>query len=159
MRLPQLKQMACDVATHMLMSDSIFLKNRLGQEFVRVCYPSLVKREIDKEKMRIPSPEICFRKEQILTMDYAVEFQGFVSRIIFEPAGIFNTAGLLLWSLARFYRPDIMIESGTGRGYSSQILAGALDQNRNGAVLKCLSLFEENAMGIAARHLQKYPFS
>lgn len=97
-------------------------------------------------------------EDQFVSKRYVAEFEGHLQAISFELAGIVNTAALLLYSLVRHYKPLVFVESGTGRGYSTQIIARALQRNANGARLLTFGVNQKGCLDIARENLADFEF-
>ena len=97
-------------------------------------------------------------EERFVTPALRQEFERLLPALQYEPGGLVNTAGLVLYAMIRSYRPKFFVESGTGRGYSTQIIAEALQANRNEPALLTFGLNHEGSLDAARARLARYPF-
>ncbi|MBI4342273.1 MAG: class I SAM-dependent methyltransferase [Candidatus Omnitrophica bacterium] len=117
-------------------------------------YPWMIQTCLARERsMALPPIEPRF-----VTPAIQGEFEQLIATMRYEPHGIVNTAGLLLYAMVRHYRPRLFVESGTGRGYSTQFIAEALRANGNGARLVTFGLAHDDNLQAARERLARYPF-
>ena len=74
----------------------------------------------------------------------------------FRKTGIYHTDGLLIWSLIEKYKPKIMVETGTGRGISSQIIVKGLNFFSEGSKLVTIGTGEPNVIKEAKNNLSRF---
>ena len=91
--------------------------------------------------------------------DYLGEFQEFSSQVKASGRNPLNTEMFFLWCLIRTTRPQLVIESGTFRGYSAHFICEALRQNDNQAEFVTFGYNLENCLPHARQRLAKYPFA
>ena len=93
-----------------------------------------------------------------IILQYEDEFRKFAETQAYQPAGMVNTALLVIYSMIRHTRPKVIIESGTKHGYSSVFIAEALQKNGSNCSFYCLSLFERGEYQNVLDKLSSYPF-
>ena len=91
--------------------------------------------------------------------DYLDEFRSFCAGVAETGRNPLNTEMFFLWSIIRTYRPELLIESGTFRGYSAVFICEALRRNANGAEFVTFGYNLENCLPYARQRLAEYPFA
>ena len=77
--------------------------------------------------------------------------------IPYQFTGIYPTDGVILWGLIRRFRPNVVVETGTGRAVSSQILLKALRRYAPGSRFITIGESSPEAMATASEILAAYP--
>ena len=87
--------------------------------------------------------------------DYLQEFKEFSSQVEASGRNPLNSEMFFLWCMIRTTRPQLVIESGTFRGYSASFICEALRQNDNQAEFVTFGYNLENCLPYARQRLAK----
>ncbi len=96
-------------------------------------------------------------EDDIIRDSYLNELKPVFDNRRYTQHGILNTEALFLYSLLRKEAPDVVIESGTYKGYSSLFIAEALKRNGKGRLIT-ISVNRDNCLAFARKRLLDYPF-
>lgn len=87
------------------------------------------------------------------------EFREFLSEVAVTQRCPLPTEMYFLWSMIRWMRPTLFIESGTFRAFSSTFICDALERNSNGAEFVSFGFDLDDCLKQARQRLSRYPFA
>ena len=93
----------------------------------------------------------------LVTPELTAQYAEAVRTWRYEFTGVYPTDGLILWALIQHCQPEVMIESGTGTGYSSQICLEGLRRYVPSGRLITIGEAAPKVMATARRRLASYP--